>query len=411
MNQNLSSTRFRAFIRFVQVAGLIMVMTLCAGNALSARTVWAHPLLQGDGDGLQVSGAKLELSATPGQVYVHNMQIGIGLKSPPVDIQITANGFGEDKDGQFLPLSDQQDISPYSGRTLITGIDNTRFRLQPGQTVPVAVTITVPNDIGTHARYATVYIDSQVMSVGTAVGQKLGIIVPIVITPLDAQKTLTGNISELEVGALEVGKPITAAITVQNTGNYHYKVRGNVMITDANGQAVATVPLDLTGTSIIPTFSQRLQMSYAALDRPNGLQPGRYTLAAEVVREDGSLVGTRQTTFNVKAPLQICPGIDNSNVIVQQFNNQEPSEIDVRASAQMVIGFEGTGKVTGQVAICPYPQEPEGGPRFSAGLGEGGLGKPSLSFVMVRIDGFRQGTAHVRFHYQENALKIGRAHV
>ncbi len=393
---------YPVLIRFKQIIALTLILFVVVGNSLCANAVFAAPLRQG-GNGLQVSGAKLELSATPGEVYVHNMQIGIDAQSPPVEVQITANGFGEDIDGQFQSLSDQQDSSPYSGRTLITGIDKTGFRLEPGQTMPVAVTITVPNDATTHARYATVFIDSQIAAQGTVPGQKLGIIVPIVITPVDVKKDLVGEITDLTVGAVKMGQPITAAITVKNTGNYHYKVRGSMKLIDTAGQTVATLPIDLTGTSIIPTFSRRLQMSYAALDQPTGLKSGNYILLAEVTREDGSLIGTRQVAFQVEAPLQFCPGIDNSQAFVQQFTDQDLSSINVRV-AEFAIALKGSGKATGRIAVCQYTQEPEDGPRFSAEPGEGGTGKLGLKFVMVRMDGITQGTAQISFRYQMNQL-------
>jgi hypothetical protein len=353
---------------------------------------------------LLVNNAKLELAATPGQVYVHKMQVGIGATSPAMDVQVTVNGFGQTPDGAFQPLPPEQDHNPTSARSFITQIDKPSFHLEPGTAVPLAATITVPPDVGNHAYYATLYIHSTPIGQGGGVAQILAVVVPIVITPAGAQLNRTGTLADLQVGPVVAGKPIDIVATVQNTGNYHFKVKGEVTITGPAGQAVAVLPIELTTTSIIPSFTRALRVSYAALDQPKGLAPGTYTVAAKVAREDGELIGTRQTTFQVAGSYQVCPGTDDSHVLVKDFKNQDPGTIDARAQADVMITFEGTGNVTGQVAVCGYAQEPTINPRFSGDVQSGGTGNTGLKFASVRVSGFGEGVAHVAFHYNSQDL-------
>jgi len=377
---------------------LVLVLSLLPIDAL------AGPSRQTAGGGLQVSNALLTLNATPGQVYVHQMVVSSGPTAPAMDVTVEARGFGESLEGAFLPLEAAQDTSPYSARAFITKIGQPSFHLDPGGSVPLAVTVSVPADLGSDTRYAMIYIHSQPVNAGNGVGQILAVSVPVVITPQGAQMKLTGKISELKVAPVEAGKPIAITTTVQNTGNHHFKVQGQATISDSSGKEVADLSMPLTNNSIIPTYAERLGASYSALDRPNGLAPGTYTVLVKVTREDGTLVDTAQTTFVVTAPLQICPGVDPDHMLVTSFNDEEPGTVDARDKAHVQVTFENAGKVTGQVAVCEYSQEPPGSPRFSDRPGDGGAGGTAVRFFTVRVDGFNQGTARLAVTYQPGEL-------
>src|SRR5262245_7620005 len=105
----------RSLVRPITVAWLLVL--LCVGLP---GTLQAAPAAQGGDNGLLVSGALINVTLKPGQTYVHQMVIGSGQNAPPLDIQITANGFGQNLSGSFVPLPIDQDQSPYSARTFIT---------------------------------------------------------------------------------------------------------------------------------------------------------------------------------------------------------------------------------------------------------------------------------------------------
>lgn len=270
--------------------------------------------------------------------------------------------------------------------------------------MPVDATITVPKNLGSNTRYAIIYIHSQPVDQGQGVSQILAASVPVVITPAGAQLDQTGKITELKVNPVEAGQPIEILATVQNTGNRHYKVKGEATISDLTGQVVANLSVPLTVTSIIPTYSQQLQATYTALDRPQGLAPGKYTVEMKATQEDGTVVDTKQTTFDVSAAFQMCPGVDESHMAVYSFNDQEPGTINASNKTGVNVTFENTGKVTGKVEICAYSQEPVGTPHFVDQLDAGGAGVTAIKFVSVRVDGFNQGVAHLAVHYQPDEI-------
>jgi hypothetical protein len=146
-------------------------------------------------------------------------------------------------------------------------------------------------------------------------------------------------------------------------------------------------------------FAQRLMASYTPVGQATSLQPGTYSVEADIAYEDGSPLGSQRTTFEVKAPYQPFPGVDDAHLFIKTFNDEEPGTVDASAKTDVIIVFEGTGKVTGSVAIGKYLQEPAGDPRFEARPGDGGMGATGLNFVGVRVQGFSQGVAHFTMRY------------
>jgi hypothetical protein len=383
---------------FLGMAFLILFVSVGPMQPVSAA-----PAGQAVSGGLVVGGAILDLPATPGMVYVHKMTVGTGNTAPAMDVTVEAGGFGQDTDGSFQEIPPAQDHNPFSALSYITNISKTSFHLNPGDTTEVDVTITLPADPGTKTRYATIYVKGTPIG-SSSVTQVLAVLVPIIITPQGVQFSLTGKITNLTVEPVQPGEPIVVDTTVNNTGTRHFKVQGDVTITDPNGQQVTDIKLPLTGNSIVPPYSQILTGKYSALDNPNGLAPGTYTVVVKVTRDDGTLVDTAQTTFVIKEPLLICPGVDPSHMVVQTFTNQEPGTVDARNQTNVEVTFQNTGPVTGAVAICEYSQEPDGTPRFEDTAENGGTGGTGVRFVLIRENGIDQGNAQVGISYQQGEL-------
>ncbi len=391
----MNSIRLRSLAVAMLLLGLLLAL---------APASLATPPAQDADTGLSVSNAKLELTLAPGKSYVHSMVVALGAKAQPLDLTVEARGFGMSLQGSFLALPADQDRSPQSARRFITKIDQPSFRLEPGRAHPVNVTIELPADAGTDPRYAIIYIASQPVSTGNAVANILAASVPVVITPTGAQVRNTGSITDLKVNATGAGAPIEVLTTVRNTGNLHFKVRSEATIIDPRGQPVATVRSPLSGTSIIPTFAQQLRAAYAVLDRPQGLPAGAYTVDVKVSREDGTLLDSRRGSFAIDRPYRPLPDIDESDLVIVSYRDQEPGVVDAKAKAGVEIAFTGTGKVTGQVAVGKYRQAPAAPPPLASARAEGGMGTAGLTFVGAQVDGFRQGTAQVRVRYSDANL-------
>lgn len=386
--------------QFFHACITIALLTLALFYQGSGRAAAQQP----GGGGLQVSNALIDLKVKPGQEYVHQMVVGSGMEAQPLEITIEARGFGETTEGAFVPLKAEEDTSPYSARSFITKISRTAFNLKPGESVPVEVTLSIPQDLGRDTRYAMVYIYSQPVQVEQGVANVVAFSVPVVITPEDALIDTGGEISAVVVDPVENGKPISIKAQVRNTGNRHYKVTGTTRILSPEGKALVEIPLPLTGTSVIPTYTRELEASYAAMDLQNFLQPGSYIAEVEVKREDGSLVGRKQTNFEIKQAYRPLPEIADANLEVVCFNDEEPGVVDARAKTGVELRFEGTGKVTGCVAVGLYTQPPGGSPLLSDDPGDGGLGKIGVKYVALQAQGFKMGKVRLSMDYRASSL-------
>lgn len=380
-----------------------MLLLVCFGWISSP--VLADVPQQGAAGGLQVTGALLDLqNVVPGQVYTHNMVVSIGAQMPPMKISVEARGFGSGPNGEFIPLRSTEDASPYSARSYITKISAPSFRLEPGGSMPVDVTLVIPPEIGKDTHYAMIYIHSEPIETGGNVSAILSQSVPVVVTPQGALLNRSGEIKNLTVETVEAGKPIEIVTTVANIGNRHFKVMGTAVILDSSNAVVAELPIPPTGTSIIPTFSRQLRVSYSALDRPQGLQPGKYAVQVQITMDDGTPVGRAETTFEVIKPYRPFPQIDDKNILIKCFNNEEPGRIDARKEADTEIEFESTGPVTGCVAVGKYAQPPQEPPLFSDDPGNGGTGSQAVKYIAVQVEGFDQGKARFYLRYTPSEL-------
>jgi len=391
----------------VKVAYRIGMGVLVIALLINIRSVkvLAAPNRQTAPNSLYVNGALIDLqNATPGQVYEHEMTVGIGPEAPAIQVRISARGFGQDTDGAFIPLSEDQDQSPYSARTFISQITPAEFRLEPGASVVVKVTLNLPEDLGIDTRYAIIFIDTLPDQSAGQVGQILTASVPVIVTPALAQSDLSGEITSVTVPEVVSGQPIEIQTTVQNNGNRHYKVQGLVTIFGPSGQPLADIPIQNTPISIIPAFSQQIRTIYSAIDRSQGLPPGTYSAQVSLTRDDGSPLGSEKTKFEIKEAFLPFPGIDPDSLVIECYQDEVPQTINAFEKTDVAISFENMEKGTGCIAIGKYSQAPDMQPQFSSSVEEGGMGGEPIKHVAVQVDGFNSGVAHITVRYRPDEI-------
>jgi hypothetical protein len=382
---------------------LSLFVVLFALILSATQNAFAAPLPQQGTGGLLVNGAILDLQAQPGMVYVHKMQIGVGEGSPAMNVTIEAMGFGESLAGEFQAVPPDQDKSPFSARSYITSISNASFQIQPGETVPVDVTVNVPADPGLDTRYAVIYVKGTPKT-DTSVSQILAVIVPVIITPAGAQMNKTGKITDLKVDPVESGKPIVVTTTLANTGNRHFKVKGDAKIINPDGQLVSNISIPVTGTSVVPAFSRELPVTYSALEKAGGLAPGTYSVEVQITMDDGTPVDSKTVSFEITKAYRPFPEINDEDLEIKCFNDEEPGVVDAREKTGVMVTFEGTGKVTGCVVIGSFTGVPEGTPRYEDSEDSGGMGGRAVKYYGVQVQGFKDGLAHIGVTYKPNEL-------
>jgi hypothetical protein len=254
---------------------------------INAFPVFANP-------GLSVSNALILTDVTPGQAFTHTMQVSIASSDPAIDMEVRVFGIAQDLKGTYVLLDAAHDTGPYSARTFVT-VDQSSFHLEPGGFQSLTATIQVPQDVGDGGRYAIINVATKASG-----SSGLGIItaanIPVFLTVKGSQITQTGKISGLSTNEGSGGQPINILTNFQNTGNHHFKVKGQVTIKDARGQAVGDLAIPLTSSSILPGMTRQFQ---TPLKTTNILQNGTYSMDAKVTMDDGTLLDQSTGTFKI----------------------------------------------------------------------------------------------------------------
>jgi hypothetical protein len=210
---------------------------------------------------------------------------------------VEASGFGQALDGSYQALSAGEDTSSRSAREFIVSIDKPSFTLAPGPSgaEEVTVRIQVPPSVAAGGYYAIIYVHSEPAGDGP-VGVALAANIPVVLTVTSAERVTTGEITGMTFDEIEDGKPIKVNTVFQNTGNYHYKARNQVTLSDAAGNQLAEASVSLTGASIIPDYAYQFK---ASLVISGELEAGEYRVSSEVIGEDGTVRDSKVTTLEI----------------------------------------------------------------------------------------------------------------
>jgi hypothetical protein len=246
--------------------------------------------------GLQVSNMLLIANVSSGDVLTSTMKVSIGATDPMVEIGVQVTGLVQSIDGTNGPSDSAQDTSPYSARSFIS-VDKTSFQLQPGASQDVTATISVPKDVGAGGRYAIIHITT-LAAPGSGVNIITAVDVPVVLTITGSQLVHTGKITSINIGQPVSGQPINILTTFQNTGNHHFKVKGEVTVSDPQGKVLDTIIMPLGFSSIVPTMS--VQSKSAFIPRVT-LSPGVYSVQSRVTADDGTVLDTSAGSFTVGA--------------------------------------------------------------------------------------------------------------
>jgi hypothetical protein len=242
--------------------------------------------------GLTVQGAILKADVSPGQNLTHKMTVSIGTEDPATEITVRLGGYGQALNGasELLETAGNTD---FSARDFIT-LDKESFHLEPGGSEVVTATIQVPLDVGSGGRYALINIKTGATG-GGGVGTISAVNVPIVLTVKDTQLLRQGEITALNVEVAE-GQTLNIDTIFHNTGNYHFRIQGNITISKFQGKTLKTIPVPLTSSSIIPEMSLRLNAKY----EPEAvLAKGIYIVKSQVMAEDGTVLAEERAAFQV----------------------------------------------------------------------------------------------------------------
>jgi hypothetical protein len=264
---------------FSFIAGFLIILSLIISPAAAVK----------------VEGAKIMLDVKPGTTYIFPMAVSSKPEDAPADYAVEVYGFGQSVEGgSYTPLTAADDTGANSARALVT-MDFPVVHIDRGQRRAFNATIRVPQNIGEGGRYALIHIHPAAAG-GGQTGFATAIIVPVMLTVQNTKLVETGTITEISVGDIVAGKPITVATTLKNTGNHHYYgVVNQVTVTDSAGKSVATAKADAMSNAVIPGQSVRFNTLVS-----NPLAVGTYTVKSDMQLESGAILDSRTTSITVK---------------------------------------------------------------------------------------------------------------
>jgi hypothetical protein len=273
--------------------------------------------------GLTVTNAGIVDIVSPGQVLTQTMMVSIGNSDPSTNISITVTGLAQSLSGGYILLDPAQDTNSDTARPFVA-VDPTSFQLQPGQSQNITATVTIPQNLGNAAYFAIINIaEPPVTNSGSQVALVYSVNVPVFLTVQGSQLIQTGKITGVNTGTITNGQPVDITTTFQNTGNTYFKVEGSVSVTNAQGVTLQTVPVPLTGSSIIPGMSRNVEAIYT----PSGsLAPGTYNISLKIMLSDGTLLDQSTSSFTVKAPYVPPAALGNVNLIPSGASTLQSSD-------------------------------------------------------------------------------------
>jgi LPXTG-motif cell wall-anchored protein len=254
--------------------------------------------------GLTVTNAGIILTVSPGQVITQNVMMSIANTDPATDISVSIGGVAQNSGGGLIPVDASHDTSPYTARPFVS-ISKSSFHLDPGQSQDITVTISVPQSVGNGGYYAVVHIATPPLATKSNIAIAASVNVPVYLTIKDSQLIHTGKITNLSTGNITSGQPVDILTDFQNTGNHHFKVKGEVTVGNASGQIIDTIAVPLTAGSVLPGMTRRIQAAYT----PQGeLAAGDYTISSKVMLEDGTVLDEAAGSFEVEQAYVPPPG-------------------------------------------------------------------------------------------------------
>jgi hypothetical protein len=327
-----------------------------------------------------------------GGTATHKITIYLDPSEEAADVGVEVYGFGQDLQKSYITLDQAHDDKPNSARSYIT-LDNSTVHLKPGDRQVVNAKISIPSNVGSGGRYALIYVHALP---GKGKTVTTAILIPVMITISGTTPTETGSITDLSVGDVILGQPITITTTLKNTGNYHYYHTINVVeIHDNNGKIIENYSTEPSMSAIIPGNT----VTYMATPELQNLPVGSYTADSKICLENGKVLDEKTTTFTVKK--NYIPPLTESNITLIPGSTGTLTSSDGRYS----ISFP-QGAVLGDavVTLKPYQKDKLQKAPTNAKLG-------ATSFEITGLTGLlnKEATVHVKYSDDDLAVAGGDA--
>lgn len=340
--------------------------------AVALTAIVAAPVLAG----LRVTNAKLEQTVSPGQAFTYVINVGDNTDAP-MDIAVDIDGMGNYLGGSVMAVTQENDSSPYSARAFVTA-SPARFHLEAGQSQNVNISVSVPANVGDGGRYAVVLIRT-IPTGGTGIGISTAIAAQILLTIQGSNMIITGDASSLNLSVPKSEQKFSIAATVNNSGNYHYKLSFGGTIKDNLGQVVGTAWQTNSSYNLIPAFASQTDVAF---NISRELTPGMYTAQVDAYTTKGVFLDSNTIEFALTDTYKPMPlktlsvdfwdtgktsdlqwAVAEDGTLMQAVSASSLNSTVTISIAQGAKVTDATGKAAASISITmmdPAPSPPEG---------------------------------------------------
>ncbi len=240
---------------------------------------------------ITVQGIAFVAEVSPGERIAYNMT---ATSNANVTEEVHAHVYGMTHDEHGERVGIEPDVMhPYSAAPFLKVTPEVAV-VEPGASQLFVLEGVVPEDVGDGGRYAFVSIHASVDE-GDMVGFAPEVQIPVFLTIKGSEIIETGEIRDLSISEGDDGG-LLATFRFNNTGNYHYKTDGKVVLKDGEGNVVDEVSHSSGSSSLLPTEGRTCVFELA---EEVDLAPGTYTVEAIVSKRDGTVLDAEEVTVEV----------------------------------------------------------------------------------------------------------------
>jgi hypothetical protein len=130
----------------------------------------------------------------------------------------------------------------------------------------------------------------------------MAVSIPVKITISGTKQTHAGEIASLETADPVSPEAPVALLTFNCTGNHVFFYKVDAVLKDGNDQVLATASdpcPNCDAPRAVPTYSRKIKLNFD-LDDDEPLDPGTYIIEAKVSLEDGTVLDSKDTQFELK---------------------------------------------------------------------------------------------------------------
>ncbi|MDD4652215.1 MAG: hypothetical protein PHQ34_08285 [Methanothrix sp.] len=233
----------------------------------------------------------------PGDHITHQLITQSDMNESAMDLQVGVFELEQSPEGIIQAVEENPSARSYSAKSFFR-VSPANYHLDPGKTATVEVDGDIPSNAMPGGKYAIIQVHSvpkennDTKNSGVSVSAAINTVVRIAITGGELQKT--GSIESLVVESAPKNQQ-DINLTFKNTGNIHYPVIVDVILKDSRGVVLANTTQ--SPGKVYPTATRIFKLSL----KPNEkLAPGKYTISSTISLEDGIVLTSKDTEFEVK---------------------------------------------------------------------------------------------------------------